>query len=64
MASAGRILMDLNNFVQKAEASFHFFLKLSLFWLGFCQVTVLNMAKSLPRKVKVGFRVAMASQSF
>ena len=28
MASAGRILMDLNNFVQKAEASFHFFLKL------------------------------------
>ena len=25
---------------------------------------VLNMAKSLPRKVKVGFRVAMASQPY
>jgi hypothetical protein len=32
--------------------------------LGFCQLKVLNLAKSLPKKVKVGFWVALASQPF
>ena len=41
-----------------SKTNFHFS------WQGFCQVKELNMAKSLPRKVKVGFRVAMAGQPF
>ena len=31
---------------------------------GFCQLKVLNMAKSLPRKVKGGFSFALGSQPF
>ena len=40
----------------KAKTNFYFS------WQGFCQVNVLNMAKSLTRKVKVGFSFALCSQ--
>ena len=40
----------------KAKTNFH------LSWKGFCLLKVLNMAKSLPRKVKVGFSFALGSQ--
>ena len=42
----------------KAKTNFHFSYK------GFCHIQFFYLAKSLPRKVKVGFSFAMASQPF
>ena len=43
----------------KAKTNFHFF-----FWQGFCHIQYFQLAKSLPRKVKVGFSFALGSQPF
>ena len=51
-------------FVQRAGYPVQSWNQLSLFLVGICQLKVLNMAKSLPRKVKVGFSFALGSQPF
>ena len=43
---------------RNSTTNFHFS------WQGFCHIQYFYFAKSLPRTVKVGFRVAIASQPF
>ena len=61
-----KVLKDTNRMLmikglashRNSKTNFHFS------WQGFCHIQYFYLATSLPRKVKVSFRVAMASQPF